>query len=196
MTKINVKFVRLNAADYIKEYCFKEEFIKYCQACGNYGKNHSCPPYDFDTDKAISRYAYAHIICTKIDLNQDEVALLADQREKYLYGKNILHAVRSQMDGKLLALEEKYPDSKSFFSGSCMECEECARMYHEPCPTPASIRPSLEAFGFDMASTSEDLFGIKMLWSDDYLPPYYTLVSGFFTNHNIPEFADIFVADV
>lgn len=45
------------------------------------------------------------------------------------------------------------------------------------------MRPSLEACGFDLCRTSEELFGIPLLWScDGRIPEYLMLVSGFFHN--------------
>jgi hypothetical protein len=42
------------------------------------------------------------------------------------------------------------------------------------------------AFGFDVSQTSLRLLNVEMKWSrDGVLPPYFVLVSGFFTNADI-----------
>lgn len=49
------------------------------------------------------------------------------------------------------------------------------------CRHPDKVRPSLEAFGFDLMKTSENLLGIKMVWGmDGMMPEYLTLVCGVF----------------
>lgn len=52
-----------------------------------------------------------------------------------------------------------------------------------PCRHPEKVRPSLEAFGFDISRTLSELFGIRLLWGKDgVIPEYLTLVCGFFHN--------------
>lgn len=52
-----------------------------------------------------------------------------------------------------------------------------------PCLHPDKVRPSLEAFGFDIGRTLSELFGIRLLWGKDgILPEYLMLVSGLFHN--------------
>lgn len=88
------------------------------------------------------------------------------------------------MDQKLLMLEKHNPQSKVFLAGTCHICskEKCTRIKREPCIAPESIRPSLEAFGFDISKTSSELLKVEMLWSKNgILPEYFTLVSGIFT---------------
>ena len=46
---------------------------------------------------------------------------------------------------------------------------------------PAKVRPSLEAFGFDMSKTAKELLGLEIKWSDGvHIPEYLTLVCGIF----------------
>ncbi len=60
---------------------------------------------------------------------------------------------------------------------------ECTRNCGTPCRHPEKVRPSLEAFGFDIAKTLSELFNIELLWGKDgKLPEYLVLVSGFFHN--------------
>ena len=47
-----------------------------------------------------------------------------------------------------------------------------------PCRHPESIRPSLEAMGFDIARTAADIFNTPLQWSrNGQLPKYLTLIS-------------------
>lgn len=87
-----------------------------------------------------------------------------------------------------LPMEEAWPDSRAFFAGTCFDCPEgtCTRPSDLPCVRPGKIRPSLEALGFDLGRTASELLGIELRWSvDGRLPEYFTLISGFFTNHSI-----------
>jgi predicted metal-binding protein len=86
-------------------------------------------------------------------------------------------------------LEEQYPGSKALFAGSCRICPtgKCKKITGEPCISPEKVRPSLEAFGFDVSRISSELLNIEMKWSQNgILPEYFTLVSGFFTDNEIP----------
>ncbi len=43
------------------------------------------------------------------------------------------------------------------------------------------VRPSLEAFGFDISKTAKELLGLEIKWSSgDFIPEYLTLVGGIF----------------
>lgn len=103
-------------------------------------------------------------------------------------GRALLNEARCELDARLLALEEAWPDSRAFFAGTCFDCPEgtCTRPSDLPCVRPGKIRPSLEALGFDLGRTASELLGIELCWSvDGRLPEYFTLISGFFTNHSI-----------
>jgi predicted metal-binding protein len=101
---------------------------------------------------------------------------------------SILGEVRRNLDDRLLALEQQYPDSRAFFAGSCRLCkrEECTRIIGEPCLYPNKIRPSLESFGFDISKISLQLLNTELKWgTKERLPEYYHLVSGLFTSRKI-----------
>ena len=52
--------------------------------------------------------------------------------------------------------------------------------------TPHLVRPSLEAYGFDVALITQELFGIKLRWGKDgLLPEYLVIVCALF--YNAPE---------
>lgn len=173
----------------VKEYSLHyrdvEKFIEFCKECHNYGTCWACPPYDFDTTEVISKYKNAYIIGTKIipkDTSSKDTEWV-----KQISHKLLAHA-RIILDEKLLVLEKAYPDSRAFYAGTCFACSNgsCTRIKRMSCINPDRVRPSLEAFGFDIEKTSADLLHIELKWSSDGLfPEYYTLVSGFFTNHTV-----------
>ena len=50
-----------------------------------------------------------------------------------------------------------------------------------PVPPPGPVRPSLEAFGFDIGAISSELLHNELKWSrDGQFPEYFTLVSALF----------------
>ena len=92
-----------------------------------------------------------------------------------------------------------YPDDalseQEVLSGSGETCwrDGCTRRRGLPCRHPGKVRPSLEAFGFDLVNTARELFGIELQWGggkaggDGYVtgghdsnivsvPEYYVLV--------------------
>ena len=95
----------------------------------------------------------------------------------------MLARVRAAVDPQLLAIERKHPGSRAFFAGTCFACPEgtCTRHKGIPCRHPDRVRPSLEAFGFDIGAISSELLHNELKWSrDGQFPEYFTLVSALF----------------
>lgn len=170
--------------NYIAEYRDCQKFIGFCKECKNYGTLWSCPPFDKEID--LSEYKFAYILGTKvlIDSKTRHSVDTVEQRTRLTY--DILLDIRKVIDKKLLELEKQFQGSLAFYAGSCRQCEDniCTRTQGLPCTKPQKMRSSLEAIGFDMGKTTSELLGIEMKWStDNVLPEYFTLVSGFLTNH-------------
>ena len=92
---------------------------------------------------------------------------------------------RVRIEKELLEMERKYGGRGFAYVGKCLYCSgsECTRKRNRPCLHPDKVRPSLEAFGFDIGRTLSELFGIRLLWGKDgILPEYLMLVSGLFHN--------------
>jgi len=181
------KIVRVAASDYIRDYRDVERFLQYCKACGNYGTVWMCPPYDFDPLDRMKNFRYAHVIGTKILIDEATRSSPTNADEARQISYRLLGDVRKDLDKRLMELEKKHLGSLAFFAGSCTLCREeggCARKIDKkPCRYPEQTRTSLEAYGFDIAKTSSELLGIELQWGKDLvLPEYFTLVSGFFTN--------------
>ena len=146
------------------------------------------PPFSFDAEEYLSGFETAHLIAARIEPGKRLRALCADAGQSEKQGRALLNEARCELDARLLALEEAWPDSRAFFAGTCFDCPEgtCTRPLDLPCVRPGKIRPSLEALGFDLGRTASELLGIELRWSvDGRLPEYFTLISGFFTNHSI-----------
>lgn len=142
----------------------------YCHGCGRYGKCWACPPYDFAEDEYLGQFTTISLLATKITPSEG-VALTPETAER------ILNRERQRLDRMLLGMEG---NARAFFAGTCILCppEKCTRREGLPCRHPESIRPSLEALGFDIARTASELFGIPLQWgSPGTFPAYLTLIS-------------------
>lgn len=142
----------------------------YCHGCGRYGKCWACPPYDFAEDEYLGQFTTISLLATKITPSEG-VALTPETAER------ILNRERQRLDRMLLGMEG---NARAFFAGTCILCppEKCTRREGLPCRHPESIRPSLEALGFDIAGTASELFGIPLQWgSPGTFPAYLTLIS-------------------
>ena len=96
---------------------------------------------------------------------------------------DLMDPVITEMNEELLELEKSLGGYAFGFVGTCPYCSgaPCARVSGEPCRHPDKVRPSLEAFGFDMSKTAIDLLGLEIKWSQgELIPEYLTLVCGVF----------------
>lgn len=172
--------VSLSATDYIARFRDAERFIAYCRECRNYGRSWGCPPFDYDVKPMLLRYKTALLVATKI---------APDDCTRPLSEAGLLiRPERQRLERRLLDLERQYGGRAFAYVGTCLYCPEgtCSRPEGNPCRHPELVRPSLEAYGFDIGRTTSELFGIELKWGKEgRLPEYLTLVCGFF--HNSPE---------
>jgi predicted metal-binding protein len=179
----------MEVKELMHRYRDAEKFIVYCKECNKYNACWACPPFDFNADEYLTRYQIAHIIGTKIVLDKETIDKYQGLDKCTEISYKIMEETRKSLDSNLLKLEEQYPESKSFFAGSCHICPigKCMRIAEKPCISPERVRPSLESLGFDVSKISAELLNIEMKWSQNgILPEYFTLVSGFFSTFNLP----------
>lgn len=176
--------IAIPAEEYLSRYRNADRFIAFCRDCHQYGHCWACPPFEFDPDIYLSGHRSILLIGTKITPDKT----LRDCRYKERcreIGREMLSRERERLDRRLLELEQRYPGSRACYAGTCHLCpdQECTRRRDLPCRYPEQIRPSLEALGFDIGRTASELLHIELQWSSDgFLPPYFTLVSGLFTD--------------
>ena len=175
----------LSTEEFIKRFSNSECFIKYCQECHNYGKIWVCPPFSHDTMSELRQFLHVLLIATKIKPEDSKIPL--SEITKFLRPE------RLRVEKRLRDMEKECGGRAFAYAGSCLYCPEgtCTRHDNKPCRHPELVRPSLEAYGFDLGKTATDLFGFPLLWSKDgYLPEYLTLICGLFHNNEtgIPHF--------
>lgn len=172
------EFVReIAVEEYLARFHNPTEVWGYCRECGNYGKQWGCPPFDFDVVERLSKYHNLRVIATKITLH-DKGILPCEIN-------NLLRPERVRLEAELLRMESDYSALASTYIGECLHCANgcCARLEGKACCHPELVRPSLEAYGFDVAKTVSELFEIELKWSaDGSLPEYIVLVCGLFYN--------------
>ena len=152
--------------------------MAFCRECPRYDALWSCPPLSFDVDEFLKPYAGIHLVCAKINLD-DETIRTADTTEKIkTTGWDIVSAVKLDVEERLLKLEARIPGSMALSSGGCNLCKSCTRKSGATCRQPDKMRYSLDAFGFDLSAITKDIFHIEILWCKDSLPKYFTLIHG------------------
>ena len=170
----------LPAEEYIRRFRDAETFMRRCMECRNYNRTWGCPPYDHDIEEELGHYNSVMITVTVINLGGNRIFLTewdsvtAPQRERL---------------EKMLLEKEKELGGKAFgFGGTCRHCPagKCTRRDGLPCRHPELVRPSLEAYGFDISKTLAELFDIELVWGKEgFMPEYITLVSGCMFDKNI-----------
>ena len=161
--------------EYLARFHNPAEVWDYCRACSNYGKQWGCPPFDFDVVERLTKYRTIRLVATKITLH-DCTILPCELNTS-------LRPERERLERELLALEREYNGLACTYIGECLHCPMgfCARLNGKPCLHPELVRPSLEAYGFDIAKTMTDLFGIELKWGTaTSSPEYILLVCGLF----------------
>jgi predicted metal-binding protein len=165
----------ISVEEYLARFHRPEEVWGYCHACSNYGKQWGCPPFDFDIVGQLTKYDSLLLTATKISL--------IDRKLSSCEVEDILLHERIRLEERLLGLERTLDGLACTFIGRCLHCgaEQCSRLSGTPCRHPELVRPSLEAYGFDVAKTLSELFAINLQWSSNgSLPDYLTLTCGVF----------------
>lgn len=166
---------------YVSDFRDVATFEECCRACPNYGNRWGCPPFDHDTLQDLLPYGKVMIVGVKITPH--------DTRMPMEQVFDLMRPELERLNKRLLELECETGSFALGFVGKCERCGNapCARKQGKPCRHPDLVRPSLEAYGFNVSETASKLLGIDMVWSrDKNIPRYLTLVCGLFFNGDNP----------
>lgn len=166
--------------EYVAGFRDEKRFFELCRACPQFGKSWACPPFDFDAEAVLMQYEFAHIVATKITPVRNDIPIKDAQ--------SLILPERIRIEKRLLDMERESGGRGFAHIGKCLHCgdEKCTRLCKLPCRHPEKVRPSLEAFGFDIEKTLKSFFNIELLWGKDgKLPKYLVLVSALFHNSKI-----------
>lgn len=161
----------ISVGEYLERFHNPDEVWGYCRACPNYGKQWGCPPFDFDVVERLSRYSTIRLIATKITLLDRSIAPSEIN--------SVLRPERVRLERRLLEMERDCNGLACTYIGECMHCAEgsCSRLCGAPCRHPDLIRPSLEAYGFDVVKTLCELFGLDLEWSTATTSPSHIILT-------------------
>jgi len=129
-----------------KDIIFSEAVFASCaqNTCGNYGKNHSCPPLSGNMEENKARFeAYEHgIIINKIvDLGE----YYEHMKESGMEVHDCLNKLREILQGKPVMIAG---------AGGCDVCKDCAAKDNQPCRFPEKRRYSMEGSRMDIVKMS------------------------------------------
>lgn len=127
-------------------------FRQLCEAnaCGNYGKNHMCPPNAGDITvlmEKIRQYDRALVYQTVWNLEDSydfEGMMEAGKRHN-----DLMQKLREK------TREESCPEPLHLGAGGCRVCEVCAARTQEPCRFPDKAVASLETYGIDVSQLAK-----------------------------------------
>lgn len=144
----------LPLAELTRRFRNPEKFIAYCRECGRYDHCWACPPYEFDPSEVLAGYTVAWIAGIRIIPDRGSTQSPRHPGGSDRSGTGDAGPGTRGGRPQLLAIERKHPGSRAFFAGTCFACPEgtCTRHKGIPCRHPDRVRPSLEAFGFDIGA--------------------------------------------
>lgn len=167
-------------ADYIEHYRDAERFAACCRGCENYNRSWCCPPFDFDVEQRLRKYENLLLIATVITPIQKGLP--------FSESRALIRPERIRLDKRLHLLEQEHHALAASYVGSCLYCPEgsCTRPSGGECRHPELVRPSLEAYGFDIGRTTKELFGLELQWGrDGVMPERFVMVCGLFHNEKV-----------
>lgn len=160
--------VWLPAADYIARFRDAGTFMEACRVCPGFGRTWVCPPFGFDVGERLAEYAEVRIVACTFDLREDGGEASGE----------LFRRLREPLNEDILNMERELGGMACTFGGACSLCPVCARTVGRPCRYPGKARPSLEACGFDVCRTLDELFGIKLEWAGSGRRPSRMTLAG------------------
>ena len=156
--------------DIVAKYYDVERFVKLCEKCPNYDKNHSCPSYRFDTISYLKKYKNLKFVLAKVYLDDSE-------RKIDVYS-DLIELARDDLKKYLDKFENNKINSVLLNAGPCKICKECTRKIGKSCKYPTKLRYSIESLGGNVDAILKDFFDEQILWVQDKVVPEYFLFLG------------------
>ncbi|MBR6756970.1 MAG: DUF2284 domain-containing protein [Bacteroidaceae bacterium] len=173
---VEILSANISVGKFIADYRDAERIEGYCRSCPNYGRNWSCPPFHYDVEELLRRYQFLLFVVLKV--SPCNIDISSNDFEQYLLSE------RRRLEERLRCLEDVY-SGLSCDAGCCCRCHNdayngrtdegewqfvaanaCNRLVSKPCRFPHCMRPSLEAYGFDLDKAVRSLFCLPLLWTD------------------------------
>lgn len=172
---VGILAAETDARDYLSRFRDVPRFEELCKACAAYGTTWACPPLPPEVGTVLC--GSSRVLLRAVRVTPSVPKQPASEAGAYFA------AARDRLEEELLALERATGGRAFTGIGGCRICKEgCTRPEGKPCRHPDRLRPSLEALGFDIARTLEELLGLRLLWpSGGILPEYLVAVGAVFT---------------
>lgn len=173
----------ISVDEYLEGFVDIPAFRAACEACPNYNRIWSCPPYDFDVEAYWRKYRMLQLIAVKIIFREDvqNKTYTSDELQELL--NRVLPAEKAKLSEELLEKEKLHPGSISLSAGSCARCAAgCSKPSGKPCRFPETMRHSIESLGGNVGLTISKLMHLNLEWMEDgKLPHHFVLVCGLLT---------------
>lgn len=172
---VSEKEITIDARQYVDKYRDKARVESFCRQCDGYGRRWCCPPLAAALESRLLSYTKVTLMACVMTLGENDEPV---SRAMELMRPEILRVNR-----RLIEQERLTGGLATGFAGNCAFCgdEPCTRSSGQPCRHPELVRPSLEAFGFDLVATARDLLEVDLLWSTDgRLPSRLTILTALF----------------
>ena len=172
----------VDVAEFVESYVDVEKFQGLCKDCEDYGKNWSCPPFEFEVMDVWNSYEKLKIIAFKIDFDEEELSREYDDRELDFILKRV-ERMKIKLMNEIYMLEDE--NSYGLFLGKCNLCMKCTREFGMQCKMPFKMRYSIESLGGNVDQCIEDIFDFKILYAENnHLPEYIIFVGGLLYEKN------------
>lgn len=205
--KIDVKYIIKEVPmEKLIEAQKTDQVIEYCKNCNNYGKNHSCPDFDFNPKAYVKEYSKALVIMTVIDSNDIEPHLnqiksldyqsrvfdnynkdnlREDEKWSSAFSMYVFNTIKDDMERRLLSMEKAFDNSLGLPPGSCTKCKTCLKQLGKKCVNEEELRYSLEALGFLVSDIYKSVFDMEMTWSNGDLPDAFSSISALLIKESV-----------
>ena len=166
----------VDVAEFVERYVDVEKFQGLCKDCEDYGKNWSCPPFDFDVMDVWNSFDKLKLIAFKMDFDDDELSNEYSDKELDFILKR-LERMKVKLMNDIYVLEDE--NSYALFLGKCNLCMKCTREFGMPCKMPFKMRYSIESLGGNVDQCIENIFGFEIHYAqNNRLPEYLIFVGG------------------
>lgn len=170
--------VEMSCEEYINGFNRRAEFEPMCKACPNWASRWGCPPFDEDVVQNLRRYDKVRLFCLSAPVTHWPQEAGVDEMTA------AMQALRPSYERELLDFESAVGGAAALFTGKCYHCGalSCSRLEGKPCRHAGVVRPSLEAWGFDLGKTATEVFGRALEWysAAGPKPRYLTLIGAVF----------------
>lgn len=150
---------------------------EYCKQCDNYAVKWDCPPHKENPLCIWKKYENATLYLLKLNYAPFFQKIKFTEYELRHIVKHTVYKERTKQSKELLKIE-KETNGFLMLGGSCILCKKCTRTENLPCKFPEKRKNSPESLGAHLIKATEDLFNIKLKWSQNYqIPEYITNIS-------------------